>query len=494
MIRPLRPSVLPLAKTVRKSAAGKYEVVPVLSFPKLFHLRFEAGENESRFTYGANISIFRFEKKIGFAASFKNSAFSGTAGKSRSLTSFSQNLFRTYNALNQLTEALWRIYKSNNLRLSHSLLSLIRAINEKNGSELPYISGLPNVVHIQESMIGILKKIDFSLFKQLSVLPPAGERTVFSIGKREAVRNFHTTLFRTDKSGTDLSRVIANTYAMTPLLRQIYEGIESGVYLYSADSYKNAKTLHRLTNSLWKVYLGQNLELSRSFSRLIIRVNRENQSVEFKNSQSNLFSDSRSLQSLVYGLRKAFSGGNLELRSSMIRLFSDIHHAGKRKNTSFHPSYTMRCFKVAMAILKNPAKAGAAASPSAQPFIQPAQAEGLRRRRRRCKQLYCLQQRAVYHHRSDYSLTLVCAEVVPERSQPRLTYKKVPHGGQSGADAVKKDLNRFEREMKARLGGLETPPSGFTDISEEAVRKILERAEKKQQLDWRLEKLQRGLF
>jgi len=44
---------------------------------------------------------------------------------------------------------------------------------------------------------------------------------------------------------------------------------------------------------------------------------------------------------------------------------------------TFQVYYTLRCFKIATAILKQPASRGTAAEPPAQPFIQPAQAEDL---------------------------------------------------------------------------------------------------------------------
>ncbi|MDE6031930.1 MAG: riboflavin kinase, partial [Oscillospiraceae bacterium] len=261
-------------------------------------------------------------------------------------------------------------------------------------------------------------------------------KSVVNIGKREIYRHTNNVSYSREKTTAAIFRLSENFYSMTPLLMRIYEGIETGVYLYSADSYRNAKTLQRLTNSLWKVYLGQNMELSRSFSRLITRVHQENKSVELRNAENNMFSDNRSLKNLVNALRKAFSGSNLELRNSIISLFGDIHKAGNRKNIAVNKRYDLR---------------------------------------------------------SVVGIIMLHMEIVPEYGHIRLEHRipaRLDRPEQTDA------YSRFEREIKTKLNRLETSPptTSRTSSAEDIVRDVLEKVNRKQQLDWRLEKLQRGIF
>lgn len=436
IIKPLKISAAALRKNIRKDRGGRYEIVPVLSFPQMLYFGHAAKTDISGMGKSSvNITLCRSEPIYRLAAYFRDFSSYNANSKIRRLDYLSDGLFKSYTGLNRLTLALWSIYKSNNLQLSHSLLTLIRAINEKNGAELDvYFEGLPNIVQIQKKMISVLKSIDHSLFGKL--LSRYGNTSVVNIGKREIYRQTNTVSQSYGKTTAALSRLTENFYSMTPLLMRIYEGIETGVYLYSADSYRNAKTLQRLTNSLWKVYLGQNMELSRSFSRLITRVHEENKSVELRNAENNMFSDNRSLKNLVSALRKAFSGSNLELRSSMISLFSDIHKAGSRKNIAVNKHYDLR---------------------------------------------------------SAIGIILLHREIVPEYGHIRLDHRRT---ARLSRPEQTDDYSRFEREIKTKLNQLETAsitPSR-TSGTEDIVRDILDKVNRKQQLDWRLEKLQRGIF
>lgn len=436
IIKPLRISAAALRKNIRKNIGGGYEIVPVLSFPQMLYLGSAAeiglsGTEKNSF----NISLHRSELIYRLAAYLGELSTYNATSRIRRLGYLSDNLFRSYTGLNRLAQALWSIYKSNNLQLSHSLLSLIRTINEKNGIELDtYFEGLPNIVRVQKKMIGVLKSIDHTLFGQLA--SRYGNSSVVNIGKREIYRHTNTVTHNYGKTTVAFSRLTENFNSMTPLLMRIYEGIETGVYLYSADSYRNAKTLRRLTNSLWKVYLGQNMELSRSFSRLITRVNQENKSVELRNAENNMFSDNRSLKNLVNALRKAFSGSNLELRNSMISLFGDIHKAGSRKNIAVNKHYDLR---------------------------------------------------------SAVGIIMLHGEIAPEYGHIRLEHRKPVR---SERDKPQDAYSRFEREIKTKLNRLETAPipTPRANNTEDIVRDVLEKVNRKQQLDWRLEKLQRGIF
>lgn len=435
-IKPLRISAAALIKNIWKDIGGRYETLPVLSFPQMLYLFLaaengisEMGKNVFNITLGRSGAIYRL------AAYFRDHSSYNANSKIRRLDHLHDNLFKTYTGLNQLTQALWSIYKSNNLQLSHSLLALIRTINEKNGTELDsYFEGLPNIIQIQKKMISFLKSVDYSLFRKLS--SRYGNTSVANIGRREIYRHAGAVSRSCGKASAVISRFTESFNTMTPLLMRIYEGIETGVYLYSADSYRNAKTLQRMTNSLWKVYLGQNMELSRSFSRLITRVNQENKSFELRNAENNMFSDNRSLKNLVNALRKAFSGSNLELRNSMISLFSDIHKAGNRKNIAVNKHYDLR---------------------------------------------------------RDVGIILLHREIVLEHGHIRLDHRESARSDRPvQADAY----SRFEREIKTKLNMLETasPPTTRAGSAEDIVRDVLDKVNRKQQLDWRLEKLQRGIF
>lgn len=436
IINQLRISAAALRKNTRRVLGGGYEIVPVLSFPQMLYLASAAktgtagtGKNSVNIVFHGPKSIYRL------AAYFGNIVSYSASSRIRKLGYISDSLFSSYTDLNQLTKALWSIYKSNDLQLSHSLLALIRTINEKNGIELDaYFEGLPRIVQTRKKMISVLKSIDRSLFGKIS------SRYVHSsfanIGKREIYRHTDTVARGFGKPTTAFSRLTENFYSMTPLLMRIYEGIETGVYLYGVDSYRNAKTLRRLTNSLWKVYLGQNMELSRSFSRLITRVHLESKSVELRNAENNMFSDNRSLKNLVNALRKAFSGSSLELRNSMVTLFGDVHKAGSRKNISVNKRYDLR---------------------------------------------------------SAVGIILLHKETVPE-----FRYIRLEHRTPAWSERTEQQdaYNRLERDIKAKFDRLEasSKPTSRTNGTEDIVRDILEKINRKQQLDWRLEKLQRGIF
>ncbi|MCH5195976.1 MAG: hypothetical protein J1F28_04645 [Oscillospiraceae bacterium] len=434
VIKPLRTSAAALRKNIRKELGGRYEIVPVLSLPKMLYLNSAAEAGGSKAEKNSlSITLTRPETVYRLAAYF--SSYNAASSKLQKLGYMSESLFRSYTGLNQLTQALWRIYKSNNLQLSQSLLALIRTINQKNSTEIEtYYESLPNIIQIQKRMIKVLKSIDHSLFGQL--YSTYGNSSVVNIGRREIYRQTNTVSNSRIKAAEAFSRITENFYSMTPMLTRIYEGIETGVYLYSADSYRNAKTLYRLTNSLWKVYLGQNMELSRSFSRLITRVYQENKSVEMRNSENNMFPDNRSLKNLVNALRKAFSGSNLELRNSMISLFGDIHRAGNRKNIAVNKHYDIS---------------------------------------------------------SSVGIILLHREIVPEYGYIRLDHRK---SARSDRFEQPDAYSRFEREIKTKLNKLETPPTSAsrTSSTDEIVRDVLEKINRKQQLDWRMEKLQRGIF
>ncbi len=436
IIKPLKTSAAPLRENIRKPIGGRYEIASVLSFPKMLYLAPEAGGGSGE-TGKPEVSVTLNKPESFFlrlAAYFGYSSHSENK-KIQSLGYLSENLFKSYAGLNRLTQALWSIYRSNNLQLSHSLLSLIRLINEKNGIELDsYFEGVTNLERVQKKTVGILKSIDYSLFSKLT--SRYGSLSVLNIGRHELVRHTNTIVPGRGRPAERLFRLTDSFYSMTPLLTRIYEGIETGVYLYNADVYRNAKTLRRLTNSLWKVYLGQNMELSRSFARLITRVNQENKTVEQRNAENNMFSDNRSLKNLVNALKRAFSGSNLELRNSMITLFGDIHNAGKRRSLAVHKHYS--------------------------PNITPA-------------------------------IVLIHREIVPESSYTKLVYRK---GAIPERSEQTENFSRLEREIKTRLDKLQAAPSSAPSAgnTEDIVKKVLEQVNKKQELDWRLEKLQRGIF
>lgn len=435
IIKPLKTSAAAIKNKLRKSIGGRYETLPVMSFPRMIYLGYAAKNSMSGLNKSSvNIALYQSKPSYRLAAYFGNYGSYGANAGIQNTNFLSDSLFRSYAYLNRLTQSLWSIYKSNNLQLSHSLLALIRTINDKNGAEPDtFFEGLPKIVRVQKKLISVLKSVDRSLFGQLRTR--FGNSFVVRTGTHEVFRRTDTISRRYEKTVSAFSRLTENFYSMTPLLTRIYEGIETGVYLYSADSYRNAKTLRRLTNSLWKVYLGQNMELSRSFSRLITRVNRENKTVEQRNAEYNMFSDNRSLKSLVNALRKAFSGSNLELRNSMIGLFGDIHRAGDRKSVAVNKRFDLR---------------------------------------------------------SSVGIILLHREIVPERSSIRLYHRRTE---QSVSPEHTSDNRRSEREIKTMLDRLEKQPSPpRTDNTEDIVRDVLEKVNRKQQLDWRLEKLQRGIF
>ena len=120
----------------------------------------------------------------------------------------------------------------------------------------------------------------------------------------------------------------------------------------------------------------------------------------------------------------------------MISLFSDIHKAGNRKNIAVNKHFDLR---------------------------------------------------------SAVSIILLHREIVPEYSYIRLDYRKTE--GLSRPERTD-NYSRFERDIKTKLSKLEasSSPSPQASSTDDIVRDVLEKVGKKQQLDWRLEKLQRGIF
>lgn len=436
ILKPLKTSAAALRNRLCRGISGRYEIVSVLSFPKMLYLVPEAkAEASETGKYSVNIRLFRSEQLYRIAAYFRDISSYNASRKIRRINNLSDNLFRSYTYLNRLTQALWSIYRSNDLRLSRSLLTLIRAINKKNGVELDAdLEGLTKIIRFYKRTISVLKSVDHTLFGQLH--SRYCNLSVMKIGKHEICRRTDTAARNYEKTVFAFSRLTENIHSMTPLLMRIYEEIETGVYLYSADSYRNAKTLARLTNSLWKVYRGQNMELSRSFSRLITRVNQESKSFELRNAKYDMFSDTLSLKNLVNALRRAFSGSNLELRNSMISLFGDIHKAGSRRNIAVNKHCNVR------------------------PFV---------------------------------GIILLHREIVPEYDHIRLDYRKPERLSLPERTG---DHSGLERGIKTKLDKLEDASVSVprSDKTEDIVREVLEKVNRKQQLDWRLEKLQRGIF
>lgn len=133
-------------------------------------------------------------------------------------------------------------------------------------------------------------------------------------------------------------------------------------------------------------------------------------------------------------LRRAFSGSNLELRSSMISLFGDIRNADRRRSSAVNN----------------------------------------------------------YGGARNVGITIVFREVVPERGHIRLDHRSSARSSSAERERV---YDRVEREIKTSRERLDTAFSrGNAGSAEDIVGEALERLEKKQRLDWRLEKLQRGLF
>lgn len=434
IVKPLKISAAVLRKNIRGSICGDHRPEPILSFPEMLHFRAAAEGGAGSVTVGVNVTLRRGAERIfRIAAYFNDLGFYSARRDIRRLGYLSGNLFKSYAALNQLTRALWSIYRSNDLRLRNSLLALIRTISEKSGTEFATrVRELSNLVHIRDKMETVLKSIDISVLRRFSAI---GGINAVNTERRELYRRADIVSRESVKNVSDIFKLTESLYTVTPLLTRIYEGIETGVYLYDADSYRSAKTLQRLTNSLWKVYLGQNMELSRSFSRLITRVNLENKSIERRSAENNMFSDNLSLKNLVNALKRAFSGSNLELRSSMINLFGDIHNAGKRRHAAINK----------------------------------------------------------YSRSLSVGITLFYKEIVPERTGIRLDHKKYVRAGGTEQTSA---LDRLEREIKTKSERLEraSPSAPNAGGAEDIVREVLERINKKQRLDWRLEKLQRGIF
>lgn len=267
IIKPIKISKLSVNKNISEIISGRYEISYVLSFPVMLYLPVTADIGRSGISNNINVNVSKSDPSLFFKASLINSGNYSRMRKSLNSAVTLRNLFRSNNALNHLVDALWSIYKSNNLRLSHSLLKLIRLITEKNNRDYAADNSvLAHIMHVQKKVIKVLKNTDFTLVKHISALH---RNILVSDNKtKEIYSSLNSAEHYYNSKSVAVSDILSNSYTMTPLLEHIYESIESGMYLYNDSSYKNAKTLYRLTNSLWKVYLGQNLELSRSFSRL----------------------------------------------------------------------------------------------------------------------------------------------------------------------------------------------------------------------------------
>ena len=434
IIKPIKLSKLSVNKNISEIISGRYEISSVLSFPVMLYSPVTADISRSGISNNINVNVSKSDPSLFFKASLINLGNYSRMRKSLNSAVTLRNLFRSNNALNHLVDALWSIYKSNNLRLSHSLLKLIRLITEKNNRDYAADNSvLSHIMHVQKKVIKVLKNTDFTLVKHISALHR--NISVSDNKTKEIYSSLNSAEHYYNSKSVAVSDILSNSYTMTPLLEHIYESIESGMYLYNDSSYKNAKTLYRLTNSLWKVYLGQNLELSRSFSRLIKRVSEENESIEYKNRENNLFSTSGSLKNLVNALRQAFTGNNLELRNSMIDLFGNINQAVKQRN-----------IKVSR---KNSFK-------------------------------------------STVNIKLMHRDIIPVRENVRMIYKK---GFLNNDSETKNKYSSFEQETKKKLKEIESKFSGSSsDNIESMIKTVLDRINKEQRIEWRLEILQRGIF
>ena len=129
IIKPLKISAGALKNKIRKNIGGRYGIVPLLSFPKMLYLGYAAKTDMWGMGKGSvNIALCKSELIYRLAPFSRDFSSYNANSKIRKLGYLSDSLFKSYAGLNRLTQALWSIYKSNNLQLRHSLLALIRTI------------------------------------------------------------------------------------------------------------------------------------------------------------------------------------------------------------------------------------------------------------------------------------------------------------------------------------------------------------------------------
>lgn len=131
IIKPIKLSKLSVNKNISEIISGRYEISSVLSFPVMLYSPVTADISRSGISNNINVNVSKSDPSLFFKASLINLGNYSRMRKSLNSAVTLRNLFRSNNALNHLVDALWSIYKSNNLRLSHSLLKLIRLITEK---------------------------------------------------------------------------------------------------------------------------------------------------------------------------------------------------------------------------------------------------------------------------------------------------------------------------------------------------------------------------
>ena len=163
IIKPIKISKLSVNKNISEIISGRYEISYVLSFPVMLYLPVTADIGRSGISNNINVNVSKSDPSLFFKASLINSGNYSRMRKSLNSAVTLRNLFRSNNALNHLVDALWSIYKSNNLRLSHSLLKLIRLITEKNNRDYAADNSvLAHIMHVQKKLIQVLKNTDFT--------------------------------------------------------------------------------------------------------------------------------------------------------------------------------------------------------------------------------------------------------------------------------------------------------------------------------------------
>lgn len=416
---------------------NRYHVKTVLVMPKLLHAKPNLQNDKGVLDAKRNIQLNMLYKKIFLKFNLRKSdrKYASLQKRLNKMMNIS-SMFKENNALNELLFALWQIYRSNNLQLSQSLFELINLITErKEQKRLVTLIGLTHVANLQKRMVSQLHAVDFAMLHQISHMEhhvPVLHRTL------EMQKRYAYSHHQMENETNTIAQVITNANKMSTLLGRIYEEIETSTFLYNESSYKNTKTLFRLTNSLWKVYRGQNLELSRSFTRLITRISDEHIQLRYERNEQNMFQSTRSLKSLVNAMRRAFSGTNLEMRHSMISLFSDVHRAGEQ-NHSNNISKNNISNQIFLYYLPRPSK----------------------------------QRHIPLRHREN---AMVSATGVESRR------------GTENAS--------FERDIERKISELEhklTAATTYVD-NEVFMKNMMERIEQEQQTQWRMEKMQRGIF
>ena len=345
-----------------------------------------------------------------------------------------QSFLNTNESLYRLTGALWRVYQSNNLQLRHSFVNLIRAVVEQN-YRLREMAHETNIFYRTLHTSQTKQSEVFNRVNKISQVLRTKNETVLQ--KSELV-NFAQVVSKVrlvrSLMNTRLKNTIHENTSILPTLERIYETIESNYLFYNNSSYQSTRTLYRLTNSLWKVYSSQNLELSKNFTRLITTITERNSVVQLSRNPHNMFNTTQSLYSLVNALRQAFSGNNLQLRKSLVNLVSDITSVGHKSNYN-NNLYNSRYFDNRIKYSKR-------------------------------NQLFLL-----VHRR--FAKT-------PNASDERIFDEKAAHA------LIDKKLSPLKAELLAQNQSLTSPESLISSITQ--------RIKDEQAQQWRLEKLQRGLF